>query len=94
MSKKSILFALALAIFGQGAFAEESVRNNEQPAQVVPLTREQIQKGIVILLDQGIIEWEDGHFVLKDQNALDQLRQRGRVDLQAVVDHVICYKQQ
>lgn len=88
---KSVLFAVAFAIFSQGAFAEDSLVNNELPMQAAPLTKEQIQKSIATLLEEGVIEWVDGHFVVKDQSALDQLRSRGRVDLLTAVDHVVCY---
>lgn len=84
-----MLLAVILAATTQGAFASPpSVREGSEE---IPLTNEQIQKGIAALLEAGIIEWVDGRFIVKDQNALDQLRERGRVELQAVADHAICY---
>lgn len=89
MKMQSALLVAVLTVLSQGAFAEPQA--DQPPAQVQPLTQEQIQKGIVVLLEEGVIEWVDGRFVLRDQTALERLRQRGRVDLQAVADHVICY---
>ncbi len=90
MKMKSALLVAVLTVLSQGAFAEPRAAD-QPPAQVQPPTQEQIQKGIVVLLEEGVIEWVDGRFVLRDQTALERLRQRGRVDLQAVADHVICY---
>ena len=90
MKKKSILFAGVLAVASQGAFASLPPAN-EISGDVQQLTSEQEQKAIATLLDEGIIEWVDGHFVVRDQTALEKLRQRGRVDLQLAADHVVCY---
>lgn len=89
MKRKSMLLAVILAASTQGAFASPpSVREGSEEIQ---LTNEQIQKGIAALLEAGIIEWVDGRFIVKDQNALDQLRERGRVETQAAIDSAICY---
>lgn len=90
MKMKSVMLVTILTVLSQGAFAEPPTAD-QAPAQVQTHTQEQIQKGIAVLLEEGVIEWVDGHFVLKDQNALERLRQRGRVDLQAVAESVICY---
>lgn len=89
MKTKSMLLAAILATATQGAFASLPPANEvSDEAQV---TNEQVQKGLAALIEDGIIEWENGRFVVKDQNALDQLRSRGRVDMQVAADHVICY---
>ncbi|MBX3032948.1 MAG: hypothetical protein KF865_03420 [Bdellovibrionaceae bacterium] len=89
MKTKSMLLAAILAAATQGAFASLPPANEvSDEAQV---TNEQVQKGLAALIEEGIIEWKDGRFVVKDQNALDQLRSRGRVDMQVAAEHVICY---
>lgn len=90
MKMKSAAFVALLTVLSQGAFAEQPV-TDQAPALAQQLTKEQIQKAIVVLLEERVIEWTDGRFVIKDQNALDQLRSRGRVDLLSAADHVVCY---
>ena len=88
MKMKSILFVGILA--SQGAFA--SLPPAGRATENVPqLTREQTQQALAILLEEGVIEWVDGRFVLKDQDALEQLQERGRYELLAAAEQVICY---
>lgn len=89
MKAKSMLLAVVLATATQGAFA--SLPPASEVSEESQLTNEQVQKGLAALIEEGIIEWENGRFVVKDQNALNQLRARGRVDMQVAADHVICY---
>lgn len=87
MKMKSILFAGIIA--SQGAFA--SLPPAGDTREVRELTHEQMQEALAILLNEGIIEWVDGHFILKDRDALEQLRERGRHDLIMAADHSICF---
>ncbi|MGE3263343.1 MAG: hypothetical protein AB7K68_16300 [Bacteriovoracia bacterium] len=92
MKMKTVMLVALFTALSQGALAEPlTVGQIQMPAEIQPLTQEQTQQAIATLLQEGIIEWVDGHFVVKDQNALEQLRQRGRVDLQAAAYSVICY---
>lgn len=89
MKMRSVLLAGILA--SQGALAALPPVGAVNEDAVSQLTQEQLQKALATLLEEGIIEWVDGRFILKDQNALEQLRARGRVDLMMAADHSICF---
>lgn len=91
MKMKSVLFTVVLSVFAQGAAFAQQSQKTQGPIPIIPLTQDQLQRGIVILIEEGAIEWIDGRFVVRDKTVLDQLRQSGRVELQSVADHVICY---
>lgn len=89
MKVKSVLLAGLLASHGALAALPPAGAINEEA--VPQLTHEQLQRALVTLLEEGIIEWVDGRFILKDQNALEQLRERGRVDLIMAANQSICF---
>lgn len=90
MKKRTMLLAGIIAVIGQGAFAAlPSMETNE--AEVKQLTPEQELQMIEKLLEAGVIEIVDGKFVVRDQSALNQLWERGRVSTQFASDSSICY---
>lgn len=85
MKKTKWIAVLLFALTTARAFAQDQLPSVEK------MDRESVQKAIIVLMENGVIEWSDGKFKIKDESALDQLRRSGRVDLMSVANHVVCY---
>lgn len=90
MKKSIMLLAGLLAISGQGAFAALPPAERIG-AEAKELSPEQEVRFIEKLIEAGVIEIVDGRVIVRDQDALDQLWQRGRVETQFASDSSICY---
>jgi hypothetical protein len=86
---KNVFAALALLISAKawGALppATDIDLNQYRP------TQEQYARDIAELEMRGVLVNANGRLVLKDQSALEQLREEGRVDLVACAYGSICY---
>lgn len=85
MKKTKWIAVLLFALTTARAFAQDELPSVEK------MDRESVQKAIIVLMENGVIEWSGGKFKIKDESALDQLRRSGRIDLMSVANHVVCY---
>lgn len=84
-----IIAAIAL-LFSTKAMASVPGQNDMENYLYQP-TPEKFERDIAELEFRGVIENQNGQFVIKDESALEQLRQEGRVDLIFAANGVVCY---
>ncbi len=89
-SKLSRLFAIAALFFSAKAMASLP-KEIDKGASGFRLTPKQLVEAIAELEYLGVIENIDGHFILKDESALEQLRKDGRLDLVVASQGAICF---
>jgi hypothetical protein len=88
MKTKNIIAAAALLCSARAMAATNYKAVDLSQFQPTP---QEFAQEIAELQISGVIENDDGHWVLKDESALDQLRQDGRVDLVNCAAAVICF---